>query len=121
MFMRLIRTLWAGLTSASSSASRWGGNVASGSPEQRELGVCFGSASLTLLMLQFATGICLAMVYVPSADEAWNSLQVLNQQQTFGWYLRALHGWGSNFMVAMVLVHMIQVFLFGAFKFPELT
>lgn len=82
----------------------------------------FGSASLTLLMLQFATGICLAMVYVPSADEAWNSLQVLNQQQTFGWYLRALHGWGSNFMVAMVLVHMIQVFLFGAFKFPrELT
>jgi len=82
----------------------------------------FGSASLTLLMLQFATGICLAMVYVPSADEAWNSLQVLNQQQTFGWYLRALHGWGSNFMVAMVLVHMIQVFLFGAFKYPrELT
>ncbi len=82
----------------------------------------FGSASLTLLMLQFATGICLALVYVPSADEAWNSLQVLNQQQTFGWYLRALHGWGSNFMVAMVLVHMVQVFLFGAFKYPrELT
>ena len=82
----------------------------------------FGSASLTLLMLQFATGICLALVYVPSADEAWNSLQVLNQQQTFGWYLRALHGWGSNFMVALVLVHMVQVFLFGAFKYPrELT
>ena len=82
----------------------------------------FGSASLTLLILQFATGICLALVYVPSADEAWNSLQVLNQQQTFGWYLRALHGWGSNFMVAMVLVHMVQVFLFGAFKYPrELT
>lgn len=82
----------------------------------------FGSASLTLLMLQFATGICLALVYVPSASEAWNSLQVLNQQQTFGWFLRALHGWGSNFMVAMVLVHMVQVFLFGAFKFPrELT
>lgn len=82
----------------------------------------FGSASLTLLMLQFATGICLAFVYVPSAGEAWNSLQVLNQQQSFGWFIRALHGWGSNFMVAMVLIHMIQVFLFGAFKYPrELT
>src|SRR6516165_8032068 len=82
----------------------------------------FGSASLTLLILQFVTGICLAMVYVPSADEAWNSLQSLNQQQTLGWFLRALHGWGSNFMVAMVLVHMIQVFLFGAYKYPrELT
>ncbi|HRI15419.1 MAG TPA: cytochrome b N-terminal domain-containing protein [Verrucomicrobiota bacterium] len=82
----------------------------------------FGSASLTLLMLQFTTGICLALVYVPSADEAWNSLQVLNQQQTLGWFLRAMHGWGSNFMVAMVLVHLCQVFLFGAYKYPrELT
>jgi ubiquinol-cytochrome c reductase cytochrome b subunit len=82
----------------------------------------FGSASLTLLILQFVTGICLALVYVPSADGAWQSLQVLNQQQTFGWFVRALHGWGSNFMVAMVLVHMIQVFLFGAYKYPrELT
>ena len=39
-----------------------------------------------------------------------------------GWFLRALHGWGSNFMVAIVLIHMAQVFLFGAYKFPrELT
>jgi ubiquinol-cytochrome c reductase cytochrome b subunit len=82
----------------------------------------FGSASLTLLILQFATGVCLAFVYVPSAGEAWSSLQVLNQQQSFGWFIRALHGWGSNFMVGMVILHLIQVFLFGAFKYPrELT
>ena len=82
----------------------------------------FGSASLTVLMLQLVTGVCLAFVYVPSADQAWNSLQVLNHQQLFGWFIRALHGWGSNFMVALVLVHMIQVFLFGAYKYPrELT
>jgi ubiquinol-cytochrome c reductase cytochrome b subunit len=36
--------------------------------------------------------------------------------------LRAIHGWGSNFMIAIVLIHMVQVFLFGAYKFPrELT
>jgi ubiquinol-cytochrome c reductase cytochrome b subunit len=82
----------------------------------------FGSASLTLMVLQFVTGIGLAFVYVPSASEAWNSLQVLNHTQTLGWFIRALHGWGSNFMIALVLIHMIQVFLFGAFKFPrELT
>ena len=82
----------------------------------------FGSASLTVMMLQFVTGICLAIVYVPSASEAWTSLQVLNQQQSFGWFVRALHGWGSNFMVALVLVHMVQVFSFGAYKYPrELT
>jgi ubiquinol-cytochrome c reductase cytochrome b subunit len=82
----------------------------------------FGSAALVVFMLQVATGILLAMIYVPSAAEAWNSLQVLNHDITLGWFLRALHGWGSNFMVAIVLIHMVQVFLFGAYKFPrELT
>jgi ubiquinol-cytochrome c reductase cytochrome b subunit len=82
----------------------------------------FGSATAVLMTLQFATGILLALVYVPSAAEAWQSLQTLNFQIAFGWYVRAVHGWGSNFMVAVLLVHMIQVFLFGAYKYPrELT
>jgi ubiquinol-cytochrome c reductase cytochrome b subunit len=82
----------------------------------------FGSAALLVFVLQFVTGILLALLYVPSAGEAWNSLQILNHQVTLGWFIRALHGWGSNFMVAIVLIHMVQVFLFGAYKFPrELT
>jgi ubiquinol-cytochrome c reductase cytochrome b subunit len=82
----------------------------------------FGSAAMTVFGLQLVTGILLALIYVPSANEAWNSLQILNHQVSLGWFIRALHGWGSNFMVAIVLIHMIQVFLFGAYKFPrELT
>jgi ubiquinol-cytochrome c reductase cytochrome b subunit len=82
----------------------------------------FGSAAMTAFGLQLVTGILLALIYVPSASEAWNSLQILNHQVSLGWFIRALHGWGSNFMMAIVLIHMIQVFLFGAYKFPrELT
>jgi len=82
----------------------------------------FGSAALTVFILQLVTGILLALIYVPSASEAWSSLQALNRDVTLGWFIRAMHGWGSNFMVALVLIHMIQVFLFGAYKFPrELT
>src|SRR6202045_3807572 len=82
----------------------------------------FGSAALVVFVLQLVTGILLALIYVPSASEAWNSLQALNHDVTLGWFIRALHGWGSNFMVAIVLIHMVQVFLFGAYKFPrELT
>ena len=82
----------------------------------------FGSAALTVFVLQIVTGILLALIYVPSAGEAWNSLQTLNHTVALGWFVRALHGWGSNFMVAIVLIHMVQVFLFGAYKFPrELT
>ncbi len=82
----------------------------------------FGSAALTVFIIQIFTGIMLALIYVPSAAEAWNSLQYLNHSVTLGWFLRAVHGWGSNFMVAIVLIHMCQVVLFGAYKFPrELT
>jgi ubiquinol-cytochrome c reductase cytochrome b subunit len=94
-------------------------------PIPRETGswfYVFGSAALTVFGLQLVTGVLLALIYAPSAGEAWNSLQFLNHQVTLGWFLRALHGWGSNFMVAIVLIHMVQVFLFGAFKYPrELT
>src|SRR6202162_4264310 len=82
----------------------------------------FGSAAMTAFALQLVTGILLALIYVPSASEAWNSLQVLNHEVSVGWFIRALHGWGSNFMLAIVCIHMVQVFLFGAYKFPrELT
>jgi len=82
----------------------------------------FGSAALAVFMLQIVTGIMLALIYVPSAGEAWSSLQTLNHNVSLGWYIRALHGWGSDFMIAIVLIHMVQVFLFGAYKYPrELT
>ena len=82
----------------------------------------FGSAALTIFVLQFVSGILLALVYVPSGAEAWSSLQALNHDVALGWFIRGMHGWGSNFMVAIVLIHMVQVFLFGAHKFPrELT
>ncbi len=82
----------------------------------------FGSAAAVLFMLQIVTGILLAIVYAPTAGQAWNSLQFLDHNIRLGWYLRALHGWGSDFMVAVVLIHLAQVFLFGAYKYPrELT
>lgn len=82
----------------------------------------FGSATLLCLIVQVVTGICLSLVYVPSASEAWTSLEYLNYEVPLGWYLRALHYWGSSFMVALMSIHMAQVFLFGAYKYPrELT
>lgn len=82
----------------------------------------FGSAAFVVFLAQILTGVLLALLYVPSAGEAWNSLQALNHHVSYGWFIRAMHGWGSNFMVAIVLIHMVQVFLFGAYKFPrELT
>ncbi|MBX9581153.1 MAG: cytochrome b N-terminal domain-containing protein [Gemmataceae bacterium] len=82
----------------------------------------FGSASITLLLVQIATGIGLALVYVPSTDQAYASLEYLNYRQPLGWFLRSVHYWSGSGMVVMVAVHMTQVFLHGAYKYPrELT
>jgi ubiquinol-cytochrome c reductase cytochrome b subunit len=82
----------------------------------------FGSAAFVLLLLQFVTGLCLALFYSPSADKAWQSLLYLNYHVPFGWYLRALHFWGSNFLVVLLILHLIQVFVLGSYKYPrELT
>jgi ubiquinol-cytochrome c reductase cytochrome b subunit len=82
----------------------------------------FGSASLTLLLVQILTGIGLALVYVPAADKAYDSLLYLDYEVTLGWFLRALHYYAGSGMVVLVLAHMTQVFLHGAYKYPrELT
>jgi ubiquinol-cytochrome c reductase cytochrome b subunit len=79
----------------------------------------FGSGTLLCFIIQVVTGTCLAFVYTPSATEAYTSLEYLNYQQSLGWLLRGIHNWGSNFMVGIMILHLTQVFLFGAFKYPR--
>ena len=82
----------------------------------------FGSMTLLCFVIQILTGIVLALVYVPTAAHAYQSLEFLNFQQDLGWFMRAMHYWGSNCMVIVMVLHMTQVFLWGAYKYPrELT
>lgn len=82
----------------------------------------FGSATLMFFSLQIVTGICLGTLYAPSASNAYENLVYIDTAVPFGWMLRAIHGWSSNAMVAMMILHMVQVFLHATYKFPrELT
>ena len=53
----------------------------------------FAARLCVVFVMQIITGMLLAVIYVPSAGEAWNSMQTLNHSIAFGWYIRALHGW----------------------------
>jgi ubiquinol-cytochrome c reductase cytochrome b subunit len=75
--------------------------------------------TLMCFTIQIITGILLSMNYVPSAAEAYRTLEVLNYQQPLGWFVRGVHYWGSNCMVIVMILHMTQVFLFGAYKYPR--
>ncbi len=79
----------------------------------------FGSATLFLFILQAFTGMFLAVYYAPTPDHAYDSVQFIENQVTFGWFIRGLHHWGASAMVIAVGLHMLQVFLYGAFKPPR--
>jgi ubiquinol-cytochrome c reductase cytochrome b subunit len=79
----------------------------------------FGSATLFLFILQAITGMFLAIYYAPTPDHAYDSVQFIEDQVAFGWFIRGLHHWGASGMVIAVGLHMAQVFLYGAFKPPR--
>ena len=81
-----------------------------------------GSAVLTIVLIQVVTGIFQIFFYVPTVDHAYNSLSYLRIMVPFGWLIHGLHYWGANAMIIVVVLHMTQVFLWGAYKRPrELT
>jgi len=78
-----------------------------------------GSATLGIFVMQVVTGVGLAMTYVPAPNSAYDSLQFISHDATLGGVVRGMHYFGAGAMVVLVLAHMTQVYLFGAFKFPR--
>lgn len=79
----------------------------------------FGSAALVAFILQVVTGIALATAYISSAGDAYSALQFITHGAMFGNLLRGMHYFGASAMVLLVGIHMGQVYLFGAYKYPR--
>lgn len=81
-----------------------------------------GSASLFVAVTQIVTGILLTIYYVPTPDHAYDSVQYITTQVPAGWFIRGLHHWGASAMIVLVVLHMLRIIFYGAYKFPrELT
>jgi ubiquinol-cytochrome c reductase cytochrome b subunit len=78
-----------------------------------------GSASLFVAVNQIVTGILLTIYYVPTPDHAYDSVQYISTQIPMGWLIRGLHHWGASAMVVLVVLHMLRVIFYGAYKFPR--
>jgi quinol-cytochrome oxidoreductase complex cytochrome b subunit len=74
-----------------------------------------GGMAATLIGLLFSTGVLLLLVYEPSADRAYASILTLTQETPFGLWIRNIHHWSANFLIGVILLHMIRVVLTGAF------
>ena len=78
-----------------------------------------GSACLFLISLQFLTGILLLFYYVPTTDHAWDSVSYIMNDAYFGILIRGIHYWSANFLMAVIGLHMAQVFFSGGYKAPR--
>jgi quinol-cytochrome oxidoreductase complex cytochrome b subunit len=78
-----------------------------------------GSATLALILLQLFTGIFLLLDYVPSVNDAFNSLDYLRSSDGFGAWVRGLHLWGSYTLIFVIGLHMLRTFLSASYKRPR--
>jgi quinol-cytochrome oxidoreductase complex cytochrome b subunit len=80
---------------------------------------CLGGTPAMLFAVQAVTGILLTFYYVPNPARAYESVKHITEVVPFGWYVRSVHRWSSNLMIAAVILHMMRVFFTGAYRKPR--
>ncbi len=79
----------------------------------------WGSTLTFTLAIQFITGIALWMAYSPSSQTAWESVYYIQNQMWGGWFLRGLHHYTAQAMNILLVLHLMQVVIDGAYKAPR--
>jgi len=80
---------------------------------------CFGGIAFLLFLIQAATGILLMFFYIPADPEAHRTILYLAGQAPFGWFFRTIHYWAGIGMMLAVSVHVLRVFIKGAYQRPR--
>ncbi|MEO8037019.1 MAG: cytochrome b N-terminal domain-containing protein, partial [Acidobacteriota bacterium] len=75
-----------------------------------------GTASAALLLLTLVSGLPLLFLYIPSVERAYASVKDIEYVVTFGSWIRSVHRLSAHLMVVVVFLHMLRVFLTGAYK-----
>ncbi|MFN0117855.1 MAG: cytochrome b N-terminal domain-containing protein [Elusimicrobiota bacterium] len=78
-----------------------------------------GGLSFLLFLVLTVTGIILMFYYRPSPDLAFQDMKDLEFVVSFGTFMRNMHRWAAHTMVLFVILHMVRVFLTGAYKTPR--
>jgi quinol-cytochrome oxidoreductase complex cytochrome b subunit len=75
-----------------------------------------GTISAALLLLLVLSGLPLLFLYIPSVERAYASVKDIEYVITFGSWIRSVHRLSAHLMVAVAFLHLVRVFLTGAYK-----
>ncbi len=79
----------------------------------------WGSCLTFAFFTQVVTGTLLWMFYSPSAQTAWESVYFLQYQVWGGWFLRGVHHYMAQAMIVLLVLHLMQVVIDGAYRAPR--
>jgi len=79
----------------------------------------FGSLALLILVNQFITGILLTMNYKPDAELAFDSVEYIMRDVSWGWLVRYMHSTGASAFFIVIYLHMFRGLLYGSYKQPR--
>ncbi len=79
----------------------------------------WGSTLTFTLVIQFITGVFLWMAYNPSSQTAWESVYYIQNEMLGGWFLRGLHHYTAQAMTVLLVLHLMQVVIDGAYRAPR--
>ncbi|MDO4895387.1 cytochrome bc complex cytochrome b subunit [Moraxella sp.] len=79
----------------------------------------FGVLSMVVLVNQLVTGIWLTMMFNPSAEGAFASLEYIMRDVKGGWLIRYMHSTGASAFFIVVYLHMFRGLMYGSYKKPR--
>lgn len=79
----------------------------------------WGSTLVFVFVLQLITGLCLWTSYSPSATTAWESVFYIQHEMLLGWIIRGMHHFAAQAMVILLILHLMQVVIDGAYRAPR--
>jgi len=78
-----------------------------------------GWFSVFFFVIETITGLVLMIFYAPSPNTAYQDILNIMSNVPFGRYMRDMHRLGAELMVAVVVLHMLRVYLTGSYKHPR--
>jgi len=79
----------------------------------------FGVLSMVVLVNQLLTGFWLTMMYSPTAEGAFDSIEYIMRDVEYGWLIRYMHSTGASAFFVVVYLHMFRGLLYGSYQKPR--